>query len=129
MASIVRVYKAVVALHAGISEYTARIQAHYPDDFTDALSLSPADDWLPHLRVLSSEVREHINPPAALGSGHRSLMDKASAEVYKWALQTPAGASMETQASSYIAHTSDMGVEIGLPDVQFDGPVHSLLPA
>ena len=56
-------------------------------------------------------------------------MDKASAEVYKWALQTPAGASMETQASSYIAHTSDMGVEIGLPDVQFDGPVHSLLPA
>jgi hypothetical protein len=97
------------------------------DDDGEASDLP--DHWVPWLRSIRDHVHEHINPPCALGSGHRSLADKASAEVYKWALQEPFCKSLGVHAASYLSHTSDMGVEVGLPDFSIAGDVETLLPS
>ncbi len=92
-------------------------------------SAAPLPEWVPWLRTIITSIREHINPPTALGSGHRALADKAAAEVYKWALQEPMGAPLASHASSYVSHTSDMGVELGLPEFTIpDDGIERLLP-
>jgi hypothetical protein len=98
------------------------------DDGIVALSTVPFPEWVPWLRTIHSNIREHINPPSCLGSGHRALADKAAAEVYKWALQEPLGAPLSAHSSSYISHTSDMGVELGLPEFIVPEGVERLLP-
>ncbi len=86
-------------------------------------------EWLPWLRTIRENIRRHVNPPAALGSGNRGLAGKASAEIYKWSLQEPFDRNLSAHARTYASFTSDMGVELGLPDfvVPEDG-VEKLLP-
>ncbi len=87
-------------------------------------------EWHPFLDTLRKNIRLHINPPAALGSGHRGLADKAAAEVYKWALQQPFGTKLQHHANSYVAFTTDMGVEVGLADfIVPTAGVDGLLPS
>ena len=63
-----------------------------------------------------------------MGSGHRSLSDKAACEVFKWHLQHPITSDLFQHGASYVAHCSDMGVELSLPDFHVSGSVEALLP-
>ena len=120
-------FQAVHNLHRAVSEVVAEYEER--DDDADAvLPTAPLPEWMTWLQTLKDGVREHIHPPAAMGSGRRSLADKAASEVYKWQLQTPPVVKLSEHASSYVAHCSDMGVELGLPDFRVAGSVDSLLP-
>lgn len=81
--------------------------------------------WFPALRT---NIVEHVHPPAALGVGQRDLLGKAKAIVSTWALQTKPSESLSKFADSIVSHTSDMGVEMSLPDLHISS-VESLLPA
>ena len=85
-------------------------------------------EWKPFLQVINDSIHEHMHPPAALGSGHRSLADKAASEVYKWQTQSPSIAELSARSASYVAHCSDIGVELSLPDFELSGSVDHLLP-
>ncbi len=87
-------------------------------------------EWAPWLATVRQNIRQHINPPAALGSGNRGLAGKASVEVHKWALQEPFNRDLALHAQSYASYTTDMGVELGLADfvVPANG-VEGLLPS
>lgn len=80
------------------------------------------------VQAIRDGIHEHVNPPAALRSGHRGLPDKASAEVHKWAMQVPPTVSLHSHAATYISHSGDMVVEMGLADFHVDGDVSRLLP-
>ena len=92
-----------------------------------SVPLEPEPQWVPLADIIEAGIHEHINPPAALGSGARSLADKASAETHKWAMQTPVSRPLFEEAETYEGHTSDMGTELGLPDLELMGPHESLL--
>ena len=120
-------FQAVHKLHHAISVVVAESEER--DDIADVvLPTAPLPEWMPWLQTLKESVREHIHPPAAMGSGRRSLADKAASEVYKWQLQHPPVVKLSEHASSYVAHCSDMGVELSLPDFRVAGSVGSLLP-
>jgi hypothetical protein len=85
-------------------------------------------EWEPWLQALCENIRQHVNPPAALGSGHRSLSDKVAAETYKWSLQEGFGKDLSAHAQSYISYTSDMGIELGIADFAVPGGAARLLP-
>ncbi len=73
-----------------------------------------------------------MNPPAALGSGHRTLASKVAAEVFKMALQEPFGKPLRRHADTFVSFTSDMGVELGIPDFAVSGQsdcIEQLLPS
>ena len=92
------------------------------------LPTAPLPEWRPWLQMLKQGIHEHIHPPAALGSGHRSLADKAASEVFKWHLQNRSPDKLPEYSRSFVAHCSDMGVEVGLPDFQLKGSVSTMLP-
>ena len=129
---LIRCHAAVTSLQQATSAYVAEHEQEQEQADEDAaqpgLSVTPLAEWVPWLQLLKTHVREHINPPTALGIGHRSLADKASSEVYKWQLQMPPTADLAVHSNSYIAHCSDMGVELGLPDFEVSGSVSALLP-
>ena len=85
--------------------------------------------WLQWFGTVGRNIRQHINPPAALGTGHRTLASKAAAEAYKMALQEPFGRPLNVHTESYASFTSDMGVEIGLADFAVPCGVDALLPS
>ena len=69
------------------------------------------------LSTIKSNLFEVIMPPAAMGSGHRGLAHKCSLMAFSWALTV--GATPEAFryfARSFVGHTSDMGVELSIPD-------------
>ena len=47
--------------------------------------------WKRYHHILQENVFFHISIPTALGSGHRSMADKAAAEVLKWHLEVESG--------------------------------------
>lgn len=126
------VFKATKAIHKHVANFVETcVELHGGFDAEVAGFLGSGEllsQCQPATRVLAASVRELISPPAALGSGHRGLADKASAEVYKWALHSFPGQPLADHAMSYIAHCGDMGVEMGLPDFELIGPVETLLP-
>ena len=122
---LVRVHKAVCSLQKVIS----RFAQDFAEEEDDAQWLAaPLPEWVPHLKVLQKHIFEHVNPPAAMGSGRRSLADKAASEVYKWHLQHAETTSLSEHADSFVAFCSDMGVELSLPDFHVPGSVDALLP-
>ena len=83
----------------------------------------------PWLQILLRNIREYINPPGALGSGHRGLAHKAGTFVYALHLQTAAHVPLQQQADSYQSHTADMGIELGFPNLHLsDRGIDGLLP-
>ena len=78
-----------------------------------------AEKWGTHCKAIQRYVREHVNLPASLASGHLALSDKVSGEAWKMRLQTEdkPGALAE-HASTYWAMASDMGTKLGIPDFQ-----------
>ena len=117
------------AISAMVAELIRRSEIAPGDEDADLdLPTEPLPSWRPWLDIPSLSVREQIHPPAAL-SGHRSLADKAASEIFKWHLQRPQAVSLESHAASYIAHCSDTGVELSLPDFQLQGCLDTLLPS
>ena len=132
---LLRCFQSVCKLCAAISDFVAEhheqeIQEGNDevDEAPQELPTSPLPEWKPLLQVISDSIHEHIHPPAALGSGHRSLADKAASEVFKWQLQSPSIPNLTLHSASYVAHCSDMGVELSLPDFELSGSVDRLLP-
>lgn len=85
-------------------------------DWTDWHSEEPLPprwgEW--HARILAN-IKEHIDPPAALGSGHRGLGHKCSCVAYMWALQVHDPTCLRHIGDSFETHTPDLGVEAGVP--------------
>ena len=80
--------------------------------------------------ILKKHIRLVIEPPIALAAGHRALVHKVAAQVFKWHLQVPNSVPFESVALRYMAHCSDMGTELGtsrfvLTEPGYDG----LLPS
>lgn len=63
-----------------------------------------------------------------MGSGHRGIAHKCGVLAFTWALgaRPPLG-DLRTTALSYVSHTSDMGVELSIPDFVCPDPM-SLVP-
>lgn len=86
-------------------------------------------DWKPWHTCMWTNIREGINTPCALDSGHRDLLDKAAAEVYNIALHTPVSVRLSQHVETYVSYTGDMGVEMGIPDFRLVGASHDrMLP-
>ena len=111
-------YSAYVNIYDAIHEYCREnrqldAEVELPaDDLGDAQPIQtwdwrshyPLETWSAWLATLEHNFRENVNPPMALGGGHRRLADKASTEVYKWALQSKDMASLELFSQSFIGH-------------------------
>ncbi len=95
--------------------------------------MDPLPDWKPLLNQLL-KIGEHIFPPVSLALGRTSLSHKVSALAHQWAMELPEGSSLSDFGSSFVSHTSDMGVEISIPDFVLDdvegllGPVINRAP-
>ena len=59
------------------------------------------------LSLLQTNVFEVINPPTALGGGHRGVVDKAARLVYAWSLHAPCAKALASKGAEYGSHTSD----------------------
>ena len=98
----------------------------------EVAGIHPLDAWVPCLKIIRDKIREHINPPAALGSGHRNLHDKCASEVHKIYVQKPPilsttmplmplGNQIGKLLLMYLANCSDMGCELSIPDFEHEG--------
>ena len=83
--------------------------------------------WQRNLSTIKDNLFEVINPPSALGSGCRGLAHKCGNIVFAWHLHTDEATTLQAVADSYASHTSDMGVEISIPEFESADP-DSLLP-
>ena len=135
-AQVFRAFRAVCSLQEAIANFVSEhereleldMEDDAPADHEGRWPTAPLPAWVDFLSVLKDNIREHVNPPAAMGSGHRSLVDKVACEVYKWHLQLPVSADLSAHASSYVAFCSDMGVELSIPDFQVNDSIAGLLP-
>ena len=98
------------------------------DELDEDTIMQPAQEWLPWLECILQNIHFHINPPSALASGRRHAEDKARTLLYTWALQSDRSVALETIASGFVSHTSDLGVESGLPTLMCKRPLEGLLP-
>ena len=132
--SLVSTFEAVRALVRGVKVWCDEERGSDEDTWErgdvpmDHVRRRTNPEWEPYLRSLKSNIREHINPPAALGTGCRGVADKAKAVTFAWALQTPCECRIIDHADTYLSQTSDMGVELSLPDFEITGHHESLLP-
>ena len=121
-------FHAVICLSEAVDEHVKQHKQLDPDDLDQDDYMEPKSEWRPWLQAIAKHIVEIINMPGALGSGHRGLNDKAGVEVFKWGLSEPRAAPLITHAETYMAHCSDMGVELGLPDFNISGRHEALLP-
>lgn len=80
----------------------------------------PEPDWVPWLQSIRRHVRQHVDVPSALTTGHRGLAHKCAALVFKWSLTAPAHMPLKRYAESFISSTGDMGTELGIPDLSLE---------
>ena len=125
MQNSVRALKAVHTLAASAGEVRRCIDA-------GRLELEPAIDqmlprWKPWLAIINESFVEVINPPAALGSGHRGLANKASHLMFAEALHLPANKRLSEATEAFRCMTTDMGVEMSMADMYCSAP-EELLP-
>jgi len=62
-----------------------------------------------------------------LGEGHTDLAAKCAATTHALLLETPSLAALKQVSRSFLAFTTDMGTELGIPT--FHGTVESMTPA
>ena len=72
---VLKTFRAVQKLSQAVSKHLREAGAEDAPFEDPALQ---AGGWQPFLDTIRNSIREQINPPAALGSGHRSLADKIS---------------------------------------------------
>ncbi len=75
----------------------------------------PHADLGQHLRTIRDNIIEIIMPPAAMGSGHRGVAHKCGLMSYGWALGN-SSLNLRRIGQSFVSQTSDMGVEMSIPD-------------
>ena len=63
------------------------------------------------IAFLRRHVRLHVDPPVALGSGHRALVHKVSGQTFKRHLQGPPEMPLKGVAITYRAPSADLGTE------------------
>ncbi|CAK0848404.1 unnamed protein product [Prorocentrum cordatum] len=90
------------------------------------MTLEPLADWKPLLMDLL-EINEHIYPPTSLALSRATLANKVNAMVHQWNLELPEGASFRDYSRTFCSHTSDMGVELSVPDFSMKA-VDDMLP-
>ena len=108
------------ARQEGIEDFSTYMKSNLP--------MEPKEEWKPHLQCIAKHVFDHTNVPAALASGHRTLADKASAEVYKWRLHTGTNKYTDLHADTYLHNAGDLGTEAGIPRFTVKDAPSSLLP-
>ena len=100
-----------------------------PDDWHER-PIHPTAEMLDALEKYESMFEYHVHPPVAVTSGFRGLSHKASAMLYSYVLELPSPNHLRAFCESYISHTSDMGVEMGLPEFEVPAAGHvQLLPS
>ena len=128
----IKVFDAVTSLHYAIKEFVDNFEDELLDGEKDLLRhkipMEPQPEWKPLHDILEGAIYEHIHTPAALGSGNRSLADKASAEAFKMALSTPDTIPLLSEADMFEVATGDMGTELGLPAFVLERTHEALLP-
>ncbi|CAK0831729.1 unnamed protein product, partial [Prorocentrum cordatum] len=80
-----------------------------------AVPHDPLPEWAPLLKSML-DIREHVFVPTSLAMGRTGISHKISALVHQWGLELPEGVGLKAMARSFISHTSDMGVEMSIPD-------------
>ena len=108
----------------------ARSAASASEEELDSAIIQMPESWLQPLQVLKTALRIHIVPPVAVGKGTRGLVHKASAKVHAHYMELQDRSYLVRRFRSFRSHTSDLGTEIGLPDLYIrDGDVGCLLPS
>ena len=97
------------------------------DEEAEAALACPPVEWQPLLNIMKTNLRLHITPPTAVGVGHRGLAHKAAALVHSHYMELQDRDLLSKSMCTFISHTSDMGVELGLPDLMVTS-AGSLLP-
>ena len=77
--------------------------------------------------VIKTKLVMVVNTPVALAPGCRSLPHKVAHLAYSIALHTAPG-HMQKVMDAVVSHTSDMGVELGIPDFTITSSLNELLP-
>lgn len=85
------------------------------------------EEWVPWLKQIGSSMREHIHPPADLQSGFEGLSHKAAAMSWSLSMECSSREALRQVVRSFVSFTTDMGVELGLSDLQ--QPVDRFLPS
>lgn len=65
--------------------------------------------------------------PIGLGEGHTDLAAKCAATTHALLLESPTLVALKQVSRSFMAFTTDMGTELGIPT--FHGTVESMIPA
>ena len=126
----VRTHRALASLQRTIAEacHEPKLAASSAEEPEQAWSRRPPPEaWQRNLSTIKDNLFEVINPPSALGSGCRGLAHKCGNIAFAWHLQTDKATNLQDVADSYASHTSDMGVEISMPEFQIADP-DSILP-
>jgi len=125
---IVETFHAANRLQLMITLFVEQQQVAHNADTSGhiAPSLEPLECWRSLLQTLKN-IKEHIYHPTAVASGQRGLPHKIAAELHQWHFDVPVAVSLNAHADTFECHTSDMGIEISMPDFEVDN-VDDLLP-
>jgi hypothetical protein len=121
-ANLAPLVHSMLHLTTSIRAYAAGV----PDEELQT-KLHPEEDWNEDLQLIGSAVYTHTSPPTALASGARGASHKALALLHQWWLETLASIALDDFADLFACGASDLGVEIGIPDL-FAEQVQKLLP-
>ena len=80
------------------------------------------DDWQPLFRVLGTAISFHVLPCGAVTSGQRGLAHKAACILHEIALELESPTCLRPFLASIASYTSDMGVELSIPDMHVSHP-------
>ena len=128
---LVKTFRAANDLALATRKYAAEAEARAAEDGPDAVVLEDAHDvalqgWAPMLRQLR-QIQEHICAPAAMTSGQKGLAHKAGAFLHQVHLELPSDVPLTEFCTTLKSHTSDMGIEMSLPDFSVES-LENILP-
>ena len=134
-------FQAICKLAAETKSYRADADAYADDGEALADDAHDAGQWIidgmvenpPHIwdawhKTICKSFFEVINPPSALGAGHRGVANKASHLMFATALHTPASTPLSTECDSFHAICTDMGIELSIADFLCKDPQELLPP-
>jgi hypothetical protein len=122
---LVKTWRAAHDLTLATQKYAAEARAWIPaDEDADAHAVQ---EWAPMLCQLR-KIEEHICTPAAMASGQKGLAHKAGAFLHQVHLELPSDVPLTEFCAGLKSHTSDMGIEMSLPDFSAES-VENILPS
>lgn len=106
--------------------FIAQELAEATEDDLGNLMFDTPEHWHAKLKTIRDIPRTHISPPTAVTKGHSGLVHKASALAHSSYVEILDRQGLQKHMQSYRSHTSDMGTELGLPDLNVS--CNDLLP-